>query len=87
MDEKVLKIVKNKKDMTFRAFATEDISCIVYIFDKNRDGGGTGFNTDDCDHGDALIAIRRIIKQFGIDPEEVVRLLIHGECDIELKYI
>ena len=43
------------------------IGCIVYVFDNCEDGGGTGFNSQNCDAGDAMTAIMRIANEFGID--------------------
>ena len=52
---------------TFKTTATGEIGCIVYVFDRSEDGGGTGFNSNNCDAGDAMVAIKRIADQFGID--------------------
>ena len=60
---------------TFKYEASKDMSCIVYVFDKSEGGGGTGFNTINCDLGDALVAVKRISEQFGIEIEELKELL------------
>ena len=59
---------------TFKHKASKNIGCIVYIFDKSE-GGGTGFNTHNCDLGDALVAISRIVEQFEIDLDALVEAL------------
>ena len=69
MDNKQ-KLLENMNDTmlaTFQAIANKDIGYVFYIFDKSEDGGGTGFNSRNCDAGDAMVAIRRIAERFGID--------------------
>ena len=51
----------------FRATKTGDIGCIVYVFDRSEGGGGTGFNSENCDMGDAMVLIKRLSKRFDID--------------------
>ena len=51
----------------FESTKTNDIGCIFYIFDKGKDGCGTGFSTRNSDKGDALVAITRIMDKFGIN--------------------
>ena len=60
---------------TFKYTASKNMECIVYIFDKSEGGGGTGFNTQNCDLGDALVAVKRIAEQFGIDLDALVEAL------------
>ena len=55
----------------FKTSATAGIGCIVYVFDSREDGGDTGFNTKNCDMGDAMVAIKRIAEQFDIDLEKL----------------
>lgn len=65
-----MKTVETVNDALFEAFKaaeTGDIGCIVYVFSRSEDGGGTGFNSENCDAGDAMVAIKRIAEQFGID--------------------
>ena len=59
----------------FESVKGENIGCIFYIFDRSENGGGIGFNSKNCDVGDAMIAIKRIVAQFGVDLE----LLAEGE--------
>lgn len=61
-----LKRVNDELYATFRHEATEDIGCIIYVFDRSEDGQGTGFSTKNCDPGDALVAIQRIHQKFGV---------------------
>lgn len=42
----------------------EGVNCIVYVFDHT---GGTGFSSNNCDTGDAMVAIKRIAEEFRID--------------------
>lgn len=51
----------------FKNTASEDIGCIVYVFDRSAEGGGIGFNDKNCDMGDAMVAIKRISHKFSID--------------------
>ena len=63
-------LVETVNDAMFDAFkntATEDIGCIVYVFDRGAEGGGIGFNDKNCDMGDAMVAIKRISERFNID--------------------
>lgn len=67
-------LVETVNDAMFDAFkntASEDIGCIVYVFDRSAEGGGTGFNDKNCDMGDAMVAIKRISHRFGIDLEAI----------------
>lgn len=69
-----MKTAESVNDVMFEAFkaaATDDIGCIVYVFDRSEDGGGTGFNSKNCDAGDAMVAIKRIAEQFDIDLEKL----------------
>jgi hypothetical protein len=69
-----MKTAESVNDALFEAFkaaATDDTGCIVYVFDRSEDGGGTGFNSKNCDAGDAMVAIKRISEQFGIDLERL----------------
>ncbi len=69
-----MKTAESVNDVMFEAFkaaATDDIGCIVYVFEEDEDGGGTGFNSKNCDAGDAMVAIKRIAEQFGIDLERL----------------
>ena len=63
---------KQKLLATFEAIANKDIGYVFYLFDKSEDGGSTGFNSKNCDAGDAMVAIRRIAERFGIDLELLV---------------
>lgn len=78
MDEKQRNVenVNSIVSTAFECAATKDIGCIVYIFDKSEDGDGTGFNTKNCDTGDALVAISRIIKQFGINRDALLEAIM-----------
>ena len=67
-----MKTAESVNDVMFEAFkaaATDGIGCIVYVFDRREDGGGTGFNSKNCDAGDAMVAIKRIAERFDIDLE------------------
>ena len=59
----------------FAAIKTENMGCIVYLFDKGEDGGGTGFSTRNSDKGDALVAITRIMDKFGINQSALMEAL------------
>lgn len=71
MDEnqKHIETVNDVLLKTFKAIANKDTGCIIYVFDRSENGGGTGFNSRNCDAGDAMVAIKRIAAQFGIDFE------------------
>ena len=74
MDDKQ-KLLGNVNDamlVAFKTIANKDIGYVFYIFDKSEGGGGMGFNSKNCDAGDAMVAIRRIAEQFGIDLELLV---------------
>lgn len=60
-------------DVIPKAIPNEDIGYIFYIFDRSENGGGTGCNSNNCDMGDAMVAIKRIAGQFGIDLELLAR--------------
>ena len=67
---KTAESVNDVMSEAFKAAATDGIGCIVYVFDRwAEDGGGTGFNSKNCDAGDAMVAIKRIAEQFDIDLE------------------
>ena len=65
--QKLLEDMNDAMIATFKAIANKDIGYVFYIFDKSKDGCGTGFNSRNCDAGDAMVAIKRITEQFGID--------------------
>ena len=67
--QKLLEDMNDAMLITFKAIANKDTGYIFYIFDKSEDGGGTGFNSRNCDRDDAVVAIKRIAEQFGIDLE------------------
>ncbi len=76
-----MKTVETVNDALFEAFkaaATDDIGCIVYVFDRSEGGGGTGFNSKDCDAGDAMVLIKRLVEIFGIDPEILAGVISDG---------
>lgn len=50
-----------------------NIGCIVYVFDSGEHGWGAGFHSQNCDAGDAMVAIKRIMKEFGISPQRLAR--------------
>ena len=57
------KMILDEKINALRAKAEElDLACIVYAFDEN----GSGFDYK-ADMGDALVAIKRIVKRFKIN--------------------
>jgi len=58
---------------TFKTVATDDIGCIAYVFDRSEGGGGIGFNSNNCDAADAMVAIKRIAKTFDINLETLAR--------------
>ena len=68
-NQKRLEDVNDAIAATFKATATEDIGCIAYVFDRSLDGLCMGFNSKNCDVGDAMVAIKRIAAQFGVDLE------------------
>jgi len=59
----------------FGGTKTDDMGCIFYIFDKSENGGGTGFSTRNSDTGDALVAIKRIMKRFKINQSALMEAL------------
>ncbi len=63
----------------YKASATENMGCICYVFDNSEDGGGSGFNSENCDAGDAMVAIKRIAGQFGIDLQILAKSFEKGE--------
>ena len=66
--------VEAVNDALFKAFDSipnAGIDCIVYVFNHDEGGGGTGFNSKNCDAGDAMVAIKRIAEEFGIDLERL----------------
>ena len=65
--QRLLEDMNDAMIVTFKAIANKDIGYVFYIFDKSENGGGTGFNSKNCDVGDAMVAIKRIAAQFGID--------------------
>ena len=73
--QKQLENVNDALLATFKYKASKNMGCIVYVFDKSEGGCGTGFNTINCDVGDALVAIKRIVEQFGIDTGSLVESL------------
>ena len=64
--QKLLEDMNNTMLAAFKAIPNKDIGYIFYLFDKSEGGGGMGFNSNNCDAGDAMIAIRRIADQFAI---------------------
>ena len=68
-NQKRLENMNDAMIATFKAIANKDIGYVFYIFDKSENGGGTGFNSKNCDKGDAMVAIKRIAAQFGVDLE------------------
>jgi hypothetical protein len=58
---------KQKLLATFETIANKDIGYVFYLFDKSEGGGSTGFNSKNCDRGDAIVAIKRTAERFGID--------------------
>ena len=67
--QKLLEDMNDAMLATFKAIANKDIGYVFCIFDKSEEGGGTGFNSKNCDAGDAMVAIKRTAEQFGIDLE------------------
>jgi len=64
---------------TYKASATETMGCICYVFDNSEYGGSAGFNSGNCDVGDAMVAIKRIAGQFGIDLQILAESVEEGE--------
>jgi len=73
--QKLLEDMNNAMLVTFKAIANKDIGYVFYIFDKNENGGGTGFNSLNCDKGDAIVAIKRIAERFNIDLETLAEVI------------
>lgn len=57
----------------WNSMETANMGCIVYVFDADEHGLGAGFHSDNCDAGDAMVAIKRIMKEFGISPKRIAR--------------
>jgi hypothetical protein len=70
--------VNHVNDVMYNAWRSMDpgnMGCIVYVFDTDEHGWGAGFNSKNCDTGDAMVAIKRIAERFEIDLEELAASL------------
>lgn len=59
----------------WNSIETANMGCIFYVFDAEKHGWGAGFHSNNLDAGDAMVAIRRIMKEFGISSKTLARCM------------
>ena len=67
---------------TYHFLNNKGVNFICYIWDEGCDVGG-GCQSATADMGDAMVAIKSMIKHFNIDPDSLFVALQESKLDME----